>query len=297
MSKEYQCKLCEKNYSSLSSRSNHIKIYHKPGDKPSDKPGDKPGDKHMISTTQISNKNKYKCKYCDNVYEHFQSRWRHEQKCTIKEKNNEMIKFNPDEFMIIKKELSELKNQNIELKNTIKNLTTNNTHNINNQLNQHFNAPINNNLIQLGRENLRDKLNDKEKLQILNRKASSINQLVEMINKDDKFTLYRNVYLTNLRSNTAYKFDNKKNKFVTVNRNELLDDILEERIYDIQNFYDDLQYTLEENVSSQIKKFLDRMNNEQEFKNTKKEEIKLILYNNREAIKKTFEQKNRELIV
>lgn len=293
MSKVYQCKFCDKKYSSLSSRSNHVKLYHKPGDKPDDKPGDKPDDKHMISTTQISNKNKYKCKYCDNVYEHFQSRWRHEQKCTnkeTKELTDKLISFNPEEILVLKQEIN-------ELKNTIKNLTTNNTHNINNQLNQHFNAPINNNLIQLGRENLRDKLNDKEKLQILNRKASSINQLVEMINTDDKFTLYRNVYLTNLRSNTAYKFDNKKNKFVTVNRNELLDDILEERIYDIQNFYDDLQYTLEENVSSQIKKFLDRMNNEQEFKNTKKEEIKLILYNNREAIKKTFEQKNRELIV
>jgi hypothetical protein len=77
----------------------------------------------------------------------------------------------------------------------------------------------------------------------------------------------------------------------------LLDDILEERIYDIQNFYDDLQYILEEHVSSQIKKFLDRMNNEPEFKNTKKEEIKLILYNNRETIKKNFDKKNKEVIV
>ena len=77
----------------------------------------------------------------------------------------------------------------------------------------------------------------------------------------------------------------------------MLDDILEERIYDIQNFYDDLQYILEEHVSSQIKKFLDRMNNEPEFKNTKKEEIKLILYNNRETIKKNFDKKNKEVIV
>ena len=143
MSNEFQCKYCEKCYASLSSRSNHIRLKHNVNNKPLISIHDK----HDISINPSSHF-KYKCNYCDNLYEHFQSRWRHEKKCKNKENSDELKNY-PEDILDLKKEIN-------ELKNTIKTLTCNNTQNINNQLNQHFNAPINNNLIQLGRENLRD---------------------------------------------------------------------------------------------------------------------------------------------
>ena len=56
-------------------------------------------------------------------------------------------------------------------------------------------------------------------------------------------------------------------------------------MYDIQKFYDEIYPQLEARKAEQIKKFIDRMGNEEdELKDIKKEEIKLILYNNRDKI-------------
>jgi hypothetical protein len=56
---------------------------------------------------------------------------------------------------------------------------------------------------------------------------------------------------------------------------------------DIQTFYDDIQHKMEPRKAEQIKKFIDKMNDDEsnEFKLMKKNEIKLILYNKRETIK------------
>jgi hypothetical protein len=155
---------------------------------------------------------------------------------------------------------------------------------INNQLNN--SGTINNiTIIQLGNENLSEVLNNKEKKFILDRQAMSINHLVDLIHVSGKYKKFQNVYITNLQSTFAYKFDEKQNKFIAVNKNELITDIVDSRMYDIQKFYDEIYPDLEPKKAEQIKKFIDRMGKEEdELKDVKKEEIKLILYNNREKI-------------
>jgi hypothetical protein len=75
-----------------------------------------------------------------------------------------------------------------------------------------------------------------------------------------------------------------------VSKSELLNDIIESRMFDIETFYDDLQHQMEPKKVEQIKKFIERMNDEEDkLKGMKKDEIKLILYNNREKIQKTIE--------
>ena len=169
---------------------------------------------------------------------------------------------------------------------------------INNQLNNQNinNGNIFNSLVKLGHENLPEVLNNKEKLSILNRQACSINQLIELIHVGDKFSQFKNVYITNLQSNFAYKYDDKVNKFIAVNKNELLNDLIDCRIYDIQVFYEELESKMEDYKSRQLKKFLDRITEEPLFKNLKKEEIKLILYNNKESIKKIYDKHNNKEI-
>jgi len=61
---------------------------------------------------------------------------------------------------------------------------------------------------------LQEKLSNKRKLGILNRQANSVNSFVEMIYQNKDFKPYQNVYITNLRSNTAYKYDETLNKFL-----------------------------------------------------------------------------------
>jgi hypothetical protein len=124
----------------------------------------------------------------------------------------------------------------------------------------------------------------------------SLNDLVELVHISDKFKQFKNVYITNLQSSFGYKFDEKNNKFIAVNKNELLNDILESRMYDIESFYEDMQYKMDPVRADQIKLFIDRMTNEEDIlKNLKKEEIKLILYNNREKIINNKEIKDIEI--
>ena len=60
-------------------------------------------------------------------------------------------------------------------------------------------------------------------------------------------------------------------------------------MYDIEKFYEEICPDLEPKKAEQIKKFIDRMGNEEDgLKGIKKEEIKLILYNNKDKIKANF---------
>jgi len=52
-------------------------------------------------------------------------------------------------------------------------------------------------------------------------------------------------------------------------------------MYDIEKFFEEFQQKLEPKKVEQIKKFIERMSNEEDgIKGIKKEEIKLVLYNN-----------------
>jgi hypothetical protein len=156
---------------------------------------------------------------------------------------------------------------------------------INNQLNN--NGTINNtiNIIQLGKEDLSKMLSNDEKMRILNRQAMGINDLVQLVHTSGKYQKCMNVYITNLQNTIGYMYDEKQNNFIAVNKSELLNDLLDSRMYDIEKFYDKLQLKFEPEKATKIKKFIDRMKNDEDcLKDLKKEEIKLILYNNREVI-------------
>jgi len=124
-----------------------------------------------------------------------------------------------------------------------------------------------------------------EKMSILNRQAMGINDLVKLVHTSGKYKKCMNVYITNLQNTIGYMYDEKQNNFIAVNKNELLNDLVDSRMYDIEKFYDKLQLKLEPEKATRIKKFIDRMKNEEDcLKDLKKDEIKLILYNNKEVI-------------
>ena len=267
----YECKICNKQYSSIHSRSNHIRIYH-----------------NVNSSTKttvlppISTKiHQNKCVNCGKNFSRSDSLQRHQKLNRCKKE------------ILIKKdeEILELKKQNENLMNMLQKalkihpMTLNK---INNQLNlNNSNNTINQtvNIVQLGHEDLCNTLSERQKMNVLDRQAMSLNNLVELVHVSGKFEKFQNVYITNLRSSFAYRFDEKLNKFISVNKNELLNDLLDCRMYDIEKFYKEIQPKLEPQKATQIKKFIERMANEEDkMKGLKREEITLILYNNREKI-------------
>ena len=194
---------------------------------------------------------------------------------------------------------------------------------INTQLNN--SGTINNiTIVQLGKENLSELLTKQEKLGILNRQAMGINDIVELAHTSGKYKKCMNVYITNLQNTIGYMYDEKQNNFIAVNKNELLNDLLDSRMsrlvpslqttlefveqiltgLDIEKFYEEFQEKINADKAEKIKKFIDRMNDDEDcLKGLKKEEIKLILYNSKEAIgtilpkTKLLEETDKEIII
>ena len=87
-----------------------------------------------------------------------------------------------------------------------------------------------------------------------------------------------------MQNNIAYLFDEKENKFITISKTELINDIIRERMSDIEYFYEELKLELDEMTKKKIDDFLYKIENDDKYKELKKSQIKIILYNNRDMI-------------
>jgi hypothetical protein len=290
---EYKCLECKKNYASYKSLWNHNSKFHKVEVVENVVKVENNVVNDVVKNV-VENIKKNKCKNCNKELSDRISRWRHEKTCDNNITKDDKIDLVLKENLIMKKQIKEIeKNSQKEieklkdllqksLKIHPKTLTK-----INKQLNNNNNGIINNNIyVQLGRENLSDILSSKEKIGILNRQAMGLNDLIELVHASGKYKKFMNVYITNLQNTIAYKFDEKANSFIAVNKNELLNDLVDSRVYDIEKFFEEYQTKFDAKKVEQIKKFIERMGNEDDpLKGIKKEEIKLILYNNLEKIK------------
>ena len=77
------------------------------------------------------------------------------------------------------------------------------------------------------------------------------------------------------------KQDQTANNFIATNKNELLDEIINERLNDIEEFYDINLDKLDKRTKNIINTFIQKMEEDDKYKLKKKNEIKLIIYNNR----------------
>ena len=109
-------------------------------------------------------------------------------------------------------------------------------------------------------------------------------ELVEYTHFNDKYPQFKNILITNTQNTLAYKFDTKKKQFIAVNKDELLDDIVDERMCDINSFYEELENNLDDKTKEIIEKVKDKIENDPAYKELKKKDIKLIIYNNRKKV-------------
>jgi hypothetical protein len=256
----YNCKYCNKKYTSCSSRSNHIRIYHY----------------NELREIKIPNK---KCSYCNKELYDSSSKTKHEMTC----KANKNNKINNNNLLI-----EELKKQNEELKIMVQKLLDQN--NIENKNDNQINIiPI----IPLGSENLDEILTEKEKLRILNCRANGVKELIDLvhISEKEKFNQFKNVLITNMTHNTGLTFDENAKDHIATNKNELIDDVFDCRMYDFELFYKKLGEKLDEETNKVIKRYILRINKDGDpLKAKQKEDIKLLFYNNREKIKKIIKK-------
>ena len=303
----YRCNSCSKFYSSYKSLWNHNKKFHNNNNLNDNKIqiNDNIYDNKMTTLLNKIDDNNLKCKYCNKLFSHRNSRWFHEKTCKQKE---EIITINKTEFNNIKKQLEDnnkLKLEIQEIKNKLKNrnITNNTTNNINNG------TIINNTFVKFPQVLYRKLLNNKQIMYILNQQCGSLEASVKMINLNDEALIdlqsksimrpqshiiefenqillgadkhpeNQNIYITNLRDNNAHIFNGKE--FVTVNRKEAISRLIDSHIYEITEAFEEYGCKLSEYAQKSLKSFLNDIVDE----TTKYTDCNNIQYKNYKAYK------------
>jgi hypothetical protein len=312
---DYRCNDCNKEYKSYQSLWNHNKKFHiliVSKNTPDVSKNTLDVSKNIL--------NKITCKFCNKEYSTPQNRWKHEQKCKKKENELEIEKIKleqiKEELKIKQEENNKLKEESkliklkIKLQNTKKldsktfktlnkmlmdrshkNITNNTT--VNN-INNYFN------ISGFGKEDILDVLSYKEKKYILNQKYNCLNKLIEITNCGN-YNNFKNIIITNLKDNYAYKYDDKLGYFIAGNKNEICSDLISNRVMDIEAIYDELSTAnkIDDKTKEIIQTFLDKIGDEDlkftdnenniiypNYKDYKINQIKILLYNNQDRITK-----------
>lgn len=314
--KNYICDICENEYSNRQNLWRHIKTKHKNNDENTtilpqnttkiiNSTTILPQNTTILKTIENSSikqdENGLTCQYCLKQLSRYDSFKRHLFICKKKkeydENNNEnKIKELQENQIHIKNILTELINKNCKIHpkkldkinkqlngniNTLNDITNNinNSHNTINSNNNTINI-----ILPLGKENLTDAFTTNEKLQVLKNRYTSLLYLIEYTHFNDKYPQFKNILITNIQNNLAYTFDDKLNKFIAVDKNELLENIIDARMFDIQSFYEELEDNIDERTKDVINKIKDKIDNDPEYKKLKKKEIKLFIFNNKDKI-------------
>ena len=185
-------------------------------------------------------------------------------------------------------------------------LTTYSNHiNSHNNVNSNNSIKLNNNtvnnfqIIALGKENVLDCLTLAEKKEIIKSRYSCLEKAIDIVHCGpyDKF---KNIIITNVKDTFAFKYDDKINKFICVDKNEIMNELIDERLGDIKDIYDELNdiNKIDTKTKKLIQDFLHKMNNEEKyteietgtiyknFRAYKEHKIKILIYNNFDKISK-----------
>ena len=228
------------------------------------------------------------CNYCNRTYSTISNLNKHLKNC--KEKDKEELK--EELLSLLIKEQDKIKDeQNLYLKHKIellqgelkiKNKTINSHNNINSNNN---NQTIN--ILAYNKTDM-SHITDKDFERIMRRCNMCIPRLIEKTHYDPGKPENKNIFISNLRDKYVMSWNGKR--WDVKNRDEALDDmfdngacVLEDKI----ETWEENKYQYDPIAVSKFYKFLDNKEKD-EVQNKIKEEIKLILYNNRnkEVMKK-----------
>ncbi len=270
-----------------------------------------------INLIKTNDDKQYICRYCSKIYNNKNSKWSHEQKCKLIHNNKKELELlvEKEKKEILKKEEKILKLKlKLEKSNNIDNVTLNQ---INKKLlernnlikNSNINSIVNSNnktqnnifnqfqLIGFTKEDVVELLTMQEKKQIMNSKFCCLEKLVEIIHCG-KYNQFKNIIITNMNNNYMYKYDDEKGQFMLSTKSSVLNSLIDCRVSDIEIIYNELidNNKLDDKTKDLVEKFINKINDNNEkfididnkeyesYKHYKINEIKIILYNNKDKI-------------
>ena len=311
---EHYCTICNKNYSSYKSLWNHNKLFHI-SQKTQNNTKKTPKSISTHNYTQLLEENSdIKCNYCSKIFSRHDSLTRHLHTCKVRLSNeaklkeeNELLKNELNNFKneLLKNELNNFKNDMIEMQKQLINvLNQNKIHpktlnkinkNCNNNNNNYSNNKIiNNTYVKFDSVDISKILSKKEIVGILNKKLSSIEEVIKLVHFNEKLPEYSNIYITNMRDNNAYVFNGTS--FITVSKDEVINDLINNYSEEIELSFDTYKNKLSEHTVKRLEVFLEQLNSEDKFIDTsnksysnyklyKVANIKRLIYDNSDAKK------------
>ncbi len=239
--------------------------------------------KHLETHKQIKT---FKCSYCDNEFKFNQSRWRHEKTCKeklIKNKEDDLKNEFMSQINELKKQIADLMNEKYKMHPKTFQKMKNNIEVNNGTISENINnGTINNiNIIALGNENLEKVFSEAEQISILNKKNNALNYMIEYVHFNDKYPQFQNIVITNNRTNMAHLFDKDTKTFRIVNKDELIETLIDYRVCDIEDFFIAHKDKLDENTKIIIQKLTEERGDDEQTMN----DVKLLIFNNRSKVR------------
>jgi len=251
--------------------------------------------KNNIKTTisqkfvnNISTKGKFECEFCEKVLAYKQSYYKHLKTCKEKKKDEE-VKNSMNELVVLlnkqnddlKKQLEkrdkQIDEQNKQISELIQKAGINNST---------ITQNIQNNIKLLAYKDTDiSSLTDNDILKCLNHSNMCVPHLVKMIHFNPERPENHNIYISNLKNGYIMTYDGSK--WDTLNRDEVIEDI----ICDKQGLIEErIETWIEEGkkyptIMKKFERYIEKKENDIVI-NKIKEEIKLMLFNNRNVIKK-----------
>lgn len=179
-----------------------------------------------------------------------------------------------------------------QYQNYINNINNGNIYNNNVQ-----NIVNNFQLIGFGKEeDIIERLTNKEKKQIMDSRYKCLEKIIEIVHCG-KYNQFKNILVTNIKDNYMFKYDDAKGQFVLSTKDDVINSLIDNRMYELETIYDEMleKNILDEKTKDIIEEFINKLNNESKYtdsdgkehktyKQYKVNEIKLILYNNKDKI-------------
>jgi len=255
----------------------------------------KPKVSHQEPKTESEGDSEFECEFCGKNFAHRQSLHRHVKKRC--KKNRELTEYNDLKELVgllnnqLKQQKEELKQQKKEHKKHIEILMKKTGVNIGTL--QNINNTQNNIKILAYNNTDISHLTDKDYVKILNRGSNCIPKLLEAIHFNPKKPENHNIYIPNIKNNYVMAWDG--NNWNLHNRSSVLDEMYEDKsniLIDKIEEWIEIGFKLNPIIMKKFQRFLDKKEKD-EIKNGIKEEIKLILYNNRKVI----DSDNKALVV
>jgi len=228
------------------------------------------------SCTEVTSdikKSKHICEYCNGAFTRKYSLTRHlNGRCKKKKEDDNLIQ----EML---EEMNRMKEDNLKMKEEIKNLKCGNT-TINNTQNNNNQILGNVNLVAFGQEDF-SCVSDEIMKKIMNRGFNSLPLFFNSVHYNDKRPQYHNIYSSNIKGKHIITYDGERWKLV--DKLETIDYIVNKYGDVIERKYAELKDELSEHTIRKLDRFIDQYC-DKEVMDRYKEDLTLLMYNNKHKV-------------